>query len=365
MTSLLVHTLSNSYCNFTSTLSSLDLSNTAMIATEILRQSAPGTFEQLDKNSLFILENGWAASTTRHYAAAVNRYFKFFQETKPYPFPATAEAIYGFILWCRENDSNNVVLSLTTKRYLTGLRMWHVLHDVKFPSLNTHRLRLLFKAGLVKEVSTKRKRTGLTLMDLHTIVTSLNSSTVDGIVAKGVLLTGFWGLARLGEITLNRDHPSIFIRRMDVSFNDTFTRAKIRIRMAKTAAPGEDQFLRITQQPNSLDPCQSLQHILRRVPGWPEDPLFPDLTGGRPISRETILKIIDDFKPATGPFWSGHSLRIGGASLKAHYGCSIKSLQTAGRWKSSCYKLYIRPYDKDMAKRTELLAKSLNKTTKS
>lgn len=333
-----------------------------MTPCDVLRQSAPGIFRKLDKNSLFILENGWAPSTTRHYSAAVNRYFKFITENGPYPFPATAEAIYNFIFWCRENDTRNVVMSSTTKRYLTGLRMWHVLHDVKFPSLNVHRIRLLFKAALVTEVSTRRERNGLTLMDLHTVASSIDCSTATGIITRTVLLTGFWGLARLGELTYNRDHPDIFIRRKDVSFNETYTHAKIRVRLAKTAAPGEDQFIRLSKQPNVLDPCGALRQLLRQVPGKDTDPLFPDRRGNLPIKRESILILFEQFKPQTGPSWSGHSLRIGGASLRSHYGCSIKSLQRAGRWKSSCYKFYVRPYDKKTAKDTKLLAEKLNRT---
>lgn len=233
-----------------------------MIASDVVRQTAPGIFGNLDKNSLFILKHGWAASTVRHYAAAVNQYFKFVEDTDSVCFPASADNIYNFVLWCRENTSTSNVLSTTTKWYLTGLRMWHVLHNVAFPPLNTHRLRLLFKAAKVTEIAPRHIRVGLTLMDLHRLVSKIDTSTAVGLVQVGVLLVGFWGLARLGELTLNDDHPDIFIRRKDVVFKSKKSNAKIMIRMAKTAAPGEVQFLRLSRQPNALDPYTALHRIL-------------------------------------------------------------------------------------------------------
>lgn len=251
------------------------------------------------------------------------------------------------------------VRSSTTKRYLTGLRMWHVLHDTDFPVLNAHCIRLLFKAAKVTESAPKRVRRGLTLMDLNELVSNINTSISSGLIHVGVLLVAFWGLARLGELTLNEDHPTVFIRRRDVSFDNSMTHARILIRMAKTAAPGEKQFLRLSKQPNALDPCSALLRILKLVPGLPDDPLFPDSGGKAPIKRIEIINIINSLKPAAGFSCSGHSLRIGGASLRAHYGCSEKSLKRAGRWTSSCYKLYVRPYDATTSKNTAILARKL------
>lgn len=132
--------------------------------------------------------------------------------------------------------------------------------------------------------------------------------------------------------------------------------------MAKTAAPGEVQFLRLSRQPNTLDPCSALQQILKYVPGNPDDPLFADLRKNTAIRRCDILAIFDRLPRKESSSCSGHSLRIGGASLRAHYGCSVKALKRSGRWTSSCYKLYVRPYDATTAKLTATLAKKLRLT---
>lgn len=119
-----------------------------MHASDVLRQTQPGSFTKLSQASDLILLHGWAAATVCHYAAAVNRFFNFMEKTHRYPFPVTSNAISNFICWCRDNDDGYTVLGNTTKCYLTGLRMGHVLHDAPFPNINTHRVRLLFKAAL-------------------------------------------------------------------------------------------------------------------------------------------------------------------------------------------------------------------------
>lgn len=332
-----------------------------MHASDVLRQTSPGSFAKLSQASSLILHHGWAAATVRHYAAAVNRFFSFMESTQRYPFPITSNAVYNFICWCRDNDEGSTVLGNTAKRYLTGLRMWHVLHDKPFPLINPHRVRLLFKASLSIEGPRKHVRQGMTLMDINKLFNSLDNSQLS-LVLKAVLLVGFWGLARLGELTLHADHPSISVRRKDVIFGTNGSKATIKLRQAKTATGGEYQFLCLTKQPNVLDPVSILRRLLTDIPGKPSDPLFPGPSQSEPLRRDMFILFLKRYTTAGRSSLSGHSLRIGGASLRAHYGCSIDSLKKAGRWKSSCYQLYIRKYSKKTAKETVALAKALNKT---
>lgn len=111
-----------------------------------LMRSGVNSVGDLDPASTFILMNGWAAATTRQYAAAVNKYLTFLKWKGNYDvaLPSSAQNIYDFILWC-SSSSSKPVLSRTTTRYLTGLRMWHALHDSPFPTVNLHRVRLLLK----------------------------------------------------------------------------------------------------------------------------------------------------------------------------------------------------------------------------
>lgn len=329
-----------------------------MHASDVLRQTKPGCSSTLSQSSNLILLHGWAAATIRHYAAAVNRFFSFEIEVGHVSFPITTEAVYDFICWCRDSSDGNSVLSNTTKRYLTGLKMWHVLHDAPFPDVNPHRVRLLFKAARSTEVSQPSKRPAATLMDIYNISQRLLDGSRHSLVLRGVILVSFWGLARLGEVTRHTDHPSVFVRRQDVSFNTKGTKATIRLRLEKTAAPGEDQFIRLTKQPNCLDPINALQDILSQIPGDKTSPLFPGISIQEPVKREDVLRLLKSI-PGGQSSLSGHSLRIGCASLRAHYGNPVASLKKAGRWRSSCYQLYLRKYSVRTADETSKLAKTL------
>lgn len=321
-----------------------------------------GPSAELDGPSLFILKHGWAPATTRQYAAAVNKFLLFLSTTNQSDTfqPCKPKLIYRFILWCSAVASKKVSTS-TIKRYLSGLRMWHSLHSNNFPAVDSHRIRLLLKScARAEDTSARKTRIGLTLQDVVGLTDQLSTSSKLDLVVKAIILVGFWGLARLGELTWSRDHPTIFIRRRDVFFYDRGRRARITIRMAKTSKPGELQFLHLTSQPNRLDPINVLHELLRRVAGVPDDPLFPGSTPGKPMHRSLVSAFLKANGPSDAHQWSGHSLRIGGASFQNHAGRSIKSLKRLGRWRSSAYKVYINKYSTALRTDTIVLAKRLH-----
>lgn len=310
----------------------------------------------------FVLRHGWAAATTRQYAAAVNKFSTFVSTMKEggVSLPATSHQIYHFILWC--STSGDVRLSSTTiKRYLTGLRMWHALHDAPFPAVNYHRVRLILKACLKTELKKpKRIRTGLLLRDVLDLTDALMTGNHIDLVIRAVILVGFWGLARLGELTLHHDHPLIFLRRKDVKFSEDGTSVQLSVRMAKTASHGERQLIRLRSQPNRLDPVNIIHKVLRDIPGAPRDPLFPGRDRLSPIDRSLVVNFLKANGPQEGNMWGGHSLRIGGASFQHNAGRPVSSLKRLGRWKSSAYKTYVNKYTPRVQQETLELSRLLH-----
>lgn len=316
----------------------------------------------LDEPGTFILEHGWAAATTRQYAAAVNKFLVFLATTRHIDscLPYRSELVYRFILWCSASSSKRVTTS-TIKRYLSGLRMWHSLHNKSFPQVDVHRVRLLLKSCTRTQEATSGKiRVGLTLRDVTALSDELTTTSRMDLVTKTIILVGFWGLARLGELTANRDHPNVFIRRRDVTFHQDGTRARIALRLAKTARPGEIQHLHLASQPNRLDPVNALHAVLQRIPGEADDPLFPGTTAGKPMHRSLITAFLKANGPTDGHQWSGHSLRIGGASFQRHAGRSVKSLKRLGRWQSDASKLYVNKYSIGLQRSTRALTRELH-----
>lgn len=327
-----------------------------------LMRSGTHSNAPLSETSFFILHHGWAPATTRQYSAAVNKFLVFLEsENNPeQDLPSSAPTIYKFIFWC-SMDSTKRVTTNTIKRYLTGLRMWHTLHELRFPLVDLHRVRLLLKACKKTEGHNKTPlRVGLGLDDVLQLCDRLSTSSVTDLVMRAIILVGFWGLARLGELTLNRDHPDVFIRRKDLSFSPNGRTATIRIRLAKTALHGEIQHLRLSIQPNRLDPIKVLNEVLERCPGRPDDLLFPGTAPNIPMARSCVSNLLKRSGPEDAGCWSGHSLRIGGASFQHHAGRSIASLKRLGRWRSSAYKSYVHKYSDDMKGRATRLARLIH-----
>lgn len=335
-----------------------------MFSSAQLTLSKSGTVpgRKLEDAGRFILKHGWAAATTRQYAAAVNKFLLFLKSSpsSETSLPFGSKTIYEFILWCSKNSTSQVS-SNTIKRYLTGLRMWHTLHEEPFPLVDCHRIRLLLKSCAKTEISRRLKtRIGLTLRDVCNLSERLTSANTVDLVTKAIILIGFWGLARLGELTARPDKPGSFIRRKDVSFTPCGRKALIRLRDAKTARPGESQWIRLVVQPNRLDPLNVLHEVLQRIPGGPDDPLFPGKQLGQPINRSHISKFLKSNGPQDDRQWSGHSLRIGGATFQFNAGRGVPSLKRLGRWKSSVYKTYVSKYPASLREDTQALSSLLH-----
>ena len=66
---------------------------------------------------------------------------------------------------------------------------------------------------------------------------------------------------------------------------------------------------------------------------------------GKLLSRESFIQWLKKTLVAAGmdpSKFSGHSFRIDAASAAAARGAEDSTIQTLGRWKSDCYKCYIR-----------------------
>lgn len=180
--------------------------------------------------------------------------------------------------------------------------------------------------------------------DVLDLFDTLRTGNQTNLVTKAIILVGFWGLARLGELTLHLDHPLVFPRSKDVSFSKDGRSARLRLRMAKAASHGDLQILRLRAQPNRMDPVNILHEVLQKIPGTPNDPLFPGESCSVPMDRPHVVNLLKANGPQDEGQWSGHNLRIGGASFQYNAGRPLASMKRLGRWKSSAYRTYIHKY---------------------
>lgn len=173
-------------------------------------------------------------------------------------------------------------------------------------------------------------------------------------MVAAIALIAFWGLARLGEIFRETKAEGALLRR-HTSFgaSNVGDWAKLHLRKAKTAAPGEIQTIHLQSQPSVLDPVSALKRVMELARTTDRDDfLFKDGTG--PMKRRVFVKIVEGvWGKASLSQWTGHSFRIGGASLRASLGFSASRIQRLGRWKSDCYLRYIKEDSKEGVKDTK------------
>ncbi|EHS64089.1 uncharacterized protein PGTG_20792 [Puccinia graminis f. sp. tritici CRL 75-36-700-3] len=306
----------------------------------------------LDKHVL----NGWRSSTLRSYNSAVRKFLRFarLKINRRFELPATAEEIYGFCYWAgrTEGDSNpDKISGVTLTKYLHGLKAWHVYHGAEYPSLSNNKVALMLKASAKADALLVRTKTKRPVMVEHLLLLHDHLSKGDdlGLVLLDMSLVAFWGMARLGElasdINVGRLRKGDGVRISDVRVADDAQSALIKIYFAKTAVGGEVQHLLLTATNNKLCPVRAL--IRRISSGEAGDSLFGlnTSTERKNLTKSYCKRRLDSAWRGIGlTNLSGHSFRVGGASLRNALEVDITTICKLGRWTSSCYKLYIKPY---------------------
>jgi hypothetical protein len=305
----------------------------------------------LDKHVL----HGWRGSTLRSYNSAVRKFLKFarLKIKRRFELPATEDEIYEFCYWAGRTGGDSTpdkISGVTLTKYLHGLKAWHVYHGTNYPILSEKKVALMLKADALAI----RAKTKNPVMVEHLLLLHGHLSKGDDLerVLLDMSLVAFWSMARLGELAcdvgVGRLEKDEGVRISDVRIAKDSQSAMIKIYFAKTATGGEVQRLLLTATNNILCPVRAL---LRRVSsGKAEDSLFgvDTMTARKNLTKSYCTRRLQSAWRGIGlTHLSGHSFRVGGASLRNALEVDIATICKLGRWTSSCYKLYIKPYSNE------------------
>lgn len=317
------------------------------------------------------LLNGWKVTTLSSYNSAVKRFWRFYEETrgKEFSLPATDADVYDFCLAVGRTGNTigeNCVTSKTLAKYLYALQAWHLFHQQPYPKASQDVVTVLLRASAYADAgSTPRpQKPAVMIHHLLALFDDLNGGTPRDKAILDCAICAFWGMARLAELTYdsqdgkpNRLNAVLCGDALRPSNN--LSHIYLAVRGTKTARPGVAQPILLNQQPNKLCPVKA---VLRRVDSSSsaDDSLFgyvkDDGTRGN-LTRSMVVTRCQQIWRSYG--WnsiSGHSFRVGGASLRAALGVDHADIQKLGRWTSDCYKLYIREYtDKDVTQTLAIL----------
>jgi hypothetical protein len=324
---------------------------------------------------------GYRWNTLLSYNAAVKKYQTFAKETGrlPYTLPLTPLDIYEFCGWAgrtAEKPTTQDVTANTLRKYLAGIQMWHTFHDVAYPEQTKLKVGTMLKSSAYVDVESPKKpqKKAVTIAILIKLAEVLATGGPFQRALFDLCVVAFWGMARLVELTYNDDSGQL---RAQASLLTTDVRkgsengaevTQLIVRGAKTASPGEEQVIHLRALPHMLCPVLAVNRRLSEAKknGVQDkdgnNSLFGFTEPGghrQHITRPMATRALDKIWRACGFVGvSGHSFRVGGASLQKALGMPIEQICQRGRWTSDCYKLYLRTYtDSELEATLTLLSK--------
>ena len=278
-------------------------------------------------------------STLNTYSSALNSYLTFVR-LHSLPVEPTPETLSFFIVFMSHHIEPRSVSS-----YLSGICQQLELYfpNVR-PSRHTPLVDRTMKGCLrLKSSPTKRKR-ALTLSDLQTVLSALSNSTShDDLLFQAMLLTGFFGLMRLGELSFPnsvslRNWKKI-TKRSTVTFNNQQYDFLLPGHKADWFFEGNHIIIK-QKQYNDIDPLHIFLRYLQS-----RDSLFPLLSPlwltskGSVPTHDFFIKILHTFFDGD---IAGQSMRAGGATTLAEHGVPPSLIQFMGRWSLDAFFIYIR-----------------------
>ena len=216
-----------------------------------------------------------------------------------------------------------------------------------FPNVRAARLSPLVERTMkgcmrLKSAATKRKR-ALTIPDLETILNALSCSTNhDDLLFQAMLLTGFFALMRLGELTFPNDanlHNWIKVtKRSSLTIDDDQYSFLLPSHKADRFFEGNRIIIKKKQFSNLNPLFVFRRYLASRDTSFPlSSSLWLMANGAVPTRQFFISHLCHFFNRDV----AGQSMRAGGATSLAENGVPPSLIQLIGRWTSDAFFIYI------------------------
>jgi hypothetical protein len=293
-----------------------------------------------------ILSQSLAAATQDAYGTG-QRAFAHFCAAHGVPIdeqvPASAELLIAFITYLHSTGKN--LLASTIATYLCHVKMLFRMVGASVSAFDDTRLQLAMRAikRTAKRSSGKSPRLPITFWLVQDMISQLDLTRQDHLAAAAAISVGSHGLFRSGEIALRIGNSNL-LRRTDASFAHDGSYVSISLAESKTDVFRQGVTIRVARTGTPSCPVGLLQAQYDNAPDKsPTAPLFQK-SNGKALSYVDLTNAIKALTTQLGLVgnYSGHSLRVGGATSLALMGFQDHEIQTLGRWRSLSYQLYVR-----------------------
>ncbi|KAF7763981.1 hypothetical protein Agabi119p4_8518 [Agaricus bisporus var. burnettii] len=170
------------------------------------------------------------------------------------------------------------------------------------------------------------------------------SNSYDDRLFLALLVTGFFGLMRMGELTDPND-PLLINRRQTIRRDSlvlTDDSASFILPASKTGKTFTKKRVSVQSNGSTSDPVAAINTYVRlRDQQFQDSPWLWVASDGIPPTRRWFLS---RFHIHFETHREGHSMRAGGATLLAQKGVPFDVIRNVGRWSPSTFRTYREKY---------------------
>jgi hypothetical protein len=306
------------------------------------------------------LHGGLAPSTQRAYSAGQRAWIRLCHQ---YGWPVLmvgsggqGETRHECRLMIFAEVLSRSLRAATVQNYISAVRSLHVHYLGHCSWRGGLRLPRLLAGIRRRQNYRPKKRAPVTLALLREWKSCFNLNRCDHATLWAALLTAFFGLLRKSEFTVgagSQFDPHRHLSCGDISFcgdlegEQAGRWMEVHVKFSKTEQFGADFSIPIAANGGPVCAYTAVRHMLSLRPrATPTDPLFVMGTEARPLAAATVSRTLAKLvqgTPSLRSVWvTPHSLRVGGTLALQEAGASELVLQILGRWRSDCYKEYLR-----------------------
>ena len=301
-----------------------------------------------------------AKSTWSSYRTSVKKLEEFSEETAtPIGLPISDDTAIAFVAWLLSKG----ITASTVDTYLSGVRQWHLVSGTTPPLLRTPLISTVLKGkknldNIEKLTGRAKTRIPITPNLLKHMKSKLKKGDAPAHDRKLLWACSticFSGGLRCGEILCKKpkkfDPDTDFlhsqIRLNSININGTHTEIlQLTLKSEKTNSSGTPTVVDIYPSQSSVCPISAFKKWQAAKPEHQSHlPAFR-LQNGDNLTLRAFNKFLKEtFDPllaGKNGSISGHSLRIGLASMLGSLGYADEEVMAAGRWSSRAFKAYLK-----------------------
>ena len=287
--------------------------------------------------------HAFAKGSYSNLRTQIRCYFSFCVYFRREPLPANANTIYAFVQFL----SRSMVPS-TVRNYLSGVKVFHMLHGLSFPHSDVFLLKLELKGIARLDPHVPTRATPVTPSILLAYYQNMNFQDPLHLCVWACSLFLFFTMARLGSILPSTKTTPLHTVLTRNRVNFSREGLVVTLLHTKTIQFGKRRLhLPLIRTEQRLCPVSAYEAylLLHQVDAVGPAFVFNQGDESKWLTRTIFITTFRDVLRSAGiqnaSAFTGHSFRRGGATWAFQAGIPGELIQICGDWASDAYKQYL------------------------